>query len=257
VSLLDEALLAFELHDAPRLQAALDAGLDPCAPLRGRTPLDWLVSMYTRSERFAGCVRLLAGRGAAALDPALAAVLQDDAEALRRALRADPRRLALRVTLPCAFTPLDGAALLHVAAEFGHLEPARALLEAGADVDARAGLDAQGLGGQTALYHVVNAHADRPAPLRALLLHAGARPDARVDGLCWGRGQDWESTWFDLTPIAYAQLGLLPQVHRDERQQAQVVRELLAAAGRSAPPLGNVPNRYLMPRPQGGSASSP
>jgi hypothetical protein len=61
----------------------------------------------------------------------------------------------------------------------------------------------------------------------------------------WGRGLAWETTCFDLTPVSYAQLGLLPQMHRDERDCDANVAELLRACGRAVPPLDNVPNRYL------------
>ncbi len=241
----EDFLVACELHSEAGLRAAFDAGLDPCAPLRGKSPVAWLLDMYTRSERFPACLRLLLERGADLPDPALAPVLLDDAEALRRAVRDDPALPARRFTLASAFTPLDGATPLHVAAEHGHLQAARTLLELGAEVDARAGLDAHGLGGQTPLFHTVSSHANRSAPLMRLLLAADARADVCVKGLTWDRGQPWETTLLDLTPVSYAQFGLLPQVHRDERQIRDNVRELLAAAGRSVPPLDNVPNRYL------------
>jgi ankyrin repeat protein len=172
-------------------------------------------------------------------------VLLNDTAAIERAVRADPASLLHRSTLPSAFTPLDDVTLLHVAAEWGHLAAARVLVDSGADVNARAGVDADGLGGQTPIFHTVNAHANRSAPVMQLLLDAGADATARVAGLTWGRGHEWETTFFDLTPIAYAQLGTLPQMHRDERQITENVRALLAAAGRPVPPLSNVPNRYV------------
>ncbi|MGQ0736828.1 MAG: hypothetical protein ACT4QD_24645 [Acidobacteriota bacterium] len=48
-----------------------------------------------------------------------------------------------------------------------------------------------------------------------------------------------------MTPISYAQAGLLAQMHRDERHVSENVRLLLTSAGRPVPPLPNVPNRYL------------
>ena len=240
-----EFLVACELHAAERIAAALERGLDARRPLRGKPPVQWLLEMYTRSERLPACLRALLQRGAVLADPKLAPVLLDDAAALAAAAAADRTLLAHRCTLPCAFTPLDGASLLHVAAEYGHLGAARCLLELGAEVDARAAVDAHGLGGHTPLFHTVNAHANRAAPLLQLLLGAGARPDLRVAGLTWGRGFDWETTLFDLTPISYAQCGLLPQMHRDERDVHANVAALLAAAGRPVPAPANVPNRYL------------
>ncbi|MEO6597748.1 MAG: ankyrin repeat domain-containing protein [Planctomycetota bacterium] len=246
----DELLTALELHSVARLRAVLDAGFDANAPVRGKPPIDWLVEMYTRSDRFPECVALLLARGAKLADPRVTAVLLDDATAVAAAVRADTSLLHHRTTLVSAFTPLTGATLLHVAAEFGHVRCAEQLLQLGADVNARAAIDEHGLGGHTALFHTVNSNANRSAPVMRLLLDAGAEPDVPVRGLCWGKGFDWETTLFDVTPISYAQCGLLPQMHRDERQVYENVRLLLAAAGRALPPLGNVPNRYLQPKPK-------
>ena len=84
--------------------------------------------------------------------------------------------------------------------------------------------------------------------LASLLLAAGARTDVRLPTLVWGRGFDWETTLFDVTPISYCQAGLLPQVHRREVDVYRNLTALLAAAGRPCPAWGNVPNRYLAPR---------
>jgi hypothetical protein len=45
-----------------------------------------------------------------------------------------------------------------------------------------------------------------------------------------------------------AQFGLLPQVHRTELDIYDNIRLLIEAAGRTVPPLDNVPNRYLNPK---------
>jgi hypothetical protein len=245
---MNEFLLACELHDVERLRTLLDAGFDARAPLGGKRPLEWLLEMYTRSDRFSACVRLLVDRGAQTGHPALGPVLTDDEAALRSALGADPSLVRKRVTLRSAFTPLDGASLLHVAAEYGHAGAARVLIEGGADVNAEAAVDAHGLGGQTPIFHTVNAHANRSLPVLRLLLDAGAQLDVHVPGITWGRGFEWETTLFDVTPLSYAQAGLLPQMHRDEQDVYRVVRVLLGAAGRAVPPLPNVPNRYLAGR---------
>jgi hypothetical protein len=78
-----------------------------------------------------------------------------------------------------------------------------------------------------------------------MLLRAGARADIAVRGITWGQGFEWETTLFDVTPVSYAQCGLLPQMHRKDVDIYANIKLLLAAAGREVPPLVNVPNRYL------------
>jgi ankyrin repeat protein len=201
--------------------------------------------MYLRSDRFADCLRLMLDRGAQLDEPALGPVLLDDGPTLRRAIAARPALLTYRTTMTCTFTPLVGVTLLHVAAEYGQLDAARVLIEMGAEVDAYAAVDSHGMNGQTPLFHTVNSHANRSAPVMRLLLDAGARTDILLPGIVWGAGFPWETTCFDVTPVSYAQLGLLRQMQRTEEDCYANVRWLLAAGARSIPPLGNVPNRYL------------
>lgn len=241
----EDVLGAIELHSARELRAALDAGLAADARVRGKTLVDWLLEMYTRSDRFPECLALLLERGAALPDPRLAPVLLDDAQGTRELVRKEPEVRSHRTSLTSAFTPLEGVSLLHVAAEYGNVRAVRALLDAGFDAGARAAVDACGLGGHTPLFHAVNSSGNRSLPVMELLLDAGARCDVRLEGLVWGRGFEWETTCFDVTPISYAQLGLLPQFHRKESDVYANVARLLAHAKRRVPPLENVPNRYL------------
>lgn len=147
-----------------------------------------------------------------------------------------------------AFTPLVGSSLLHVAAEYGNVDVARVLIEMGADVNATASIDEYGLNGHTPLFHTVNSNGNHSAPIMKMLLQAGARTDVVLRGITWGRGFEWETTVFDVTPISYAQFGLLPQVHRREVDIYDNIKLLIEASGRKVPPLENVPNRYLKPK---------
>lgn len=241
-------LEAFELHSVEGIRGVLDEGLDPRSPIEGKLPIHWLTEMYKRSDGFPDCLRLLLDRGAVFDDPHVLPVLLDDAEGLAAAIRADPSLISHRTTMVSAFTPLVGASLLHVAAEYGNEKAARALLALGADVDARAAVDSYGLDGHTPLFHTVNSHNNRSAPILRLLLNAGARSDVRLEGITWGKGFEWETTVFDVTPLSYAQFGLLPQMHRMERDVYDNIRRLLEASGRTVPLLENVPNRYLKPK---------
>ena len=244
----DDIVTACELHSVDGIRAALDAGLDPRAPVRGKSPVTWLTEMYSRGDNFPECLRLLLDRGAVLDDPVVAPVLLNDAVGLATAIRANPAVLNHRTTMVSAFTPLAGASLLHVAAEYGNANVARVLIEMGADVDARASIDEYGLNGHTPLFHTVNSSHNRSAPILKMLLLAGAKADLAVPGITWGKGFEWETTLFDVTPISFAQCGLQPQVHRAERDIYDNIKLLLAAAGRVVPPLDNVPNRYLNPR---------
>ncbi len=244
----DEFLVAVETHSVDGIEAALDSGLDVEAPVRGRTPVQWLTEMYTRSDRFADCLRLLLDRGGRLDDQALEPVLLDDADRLEAALAKDPNLIAHRADLISAFTPLMGASLLHVAAEFVCPDAVRVLLQTGADVEARAALDENGLNGHTPLFHTVNSNANYAEPILRMLLEAGAKTNVRLAGITWGKGFEWETTVFDVTPVSYAHMGLLPQFHRSESQIYDNIRLLLKAAGRTVPPLDNIPNRYLLNR---------
>jgi hypothetical protein len=244
-SLADDFLGAVEVHSVAQMQAALDRGLDLQAPIQGKSPATWLTEMYSRSDRFPECLRWLLDRGAVLADPVVAPVLLNDAQALTAAVHADPRLINYRTTMTSAFTPLVGASLLHVAAEYGHLSVARVLVDHGADVNAKAAVDDHGLNGHTPIFHTVNSNDNRSAPIMRLLLDAGASSDVRLAGITWGKGFEWETTFFDVTPVSYAQFGLLPQVHRKERDIYDNVACLLQASGRTVPPLENIPNRYL------------
>lgn len=245
---IQDLLSAFDGHDADAVRTALDAGADACSTFRGKLPVNWLLEEYTRSDQLGECLRLLLARGAVLPDPALVPVLLDDADAIKAAVKAMPSLLTHRASLVSSFTSLVGVTLLHVAAEYGNENAARALIEAGADVNAKAATDEHGLNGHPPLFHTVNSNRNRSEPIMRLLLAAGAKADVRLAGLTWGKGFEWETTFFDVTPISFAQMGLMPQVHRNQQEIYANIRLLLEAAGRQVPPLENVPNRYLMPK---------
>jgi ankyrin repeat protein len=76
---------------------------------------------------------------------------------------------------------LQGATLLHVAAELGNVEAARLLLDRGADVNARAIMDDAGVGGQTAIFHAVTQFDDCGLPMAQFLVERGADFRVRVN----------------------------------------------------------------------------
>ena len=219
-----QLLHAFEIHSIEGIREIMSTGFDVTKPVDGKTPITYLTEMYFRSDRFPDCLRLLLERGAVLDDPKIAPVLLNDPMALESALQTDKTLVDHQTEMVCAFTPLIGASLLHVAAEYGNLAVAEKLIELGADVNSRAALDASGYNGQTPLFHTVNSNANRSAPVMKLLLDAGARTDILLKGITWGKGFEWETTCFEVTPLSYAQFGLLPQMQRTEQHCYENIR---------------------------------
>jgi ankyrin repeat protein len=240
-----DLLVAFDGHVVEGVRAALATGADVRSPIQGKLATQWLLEEYHRTDRLQECLWLLLDHGAELPDPVLAPVLLDDGDAIQKAVDADPDLLLHRTTLRSAFVSLEDVTLLHVATEYGNFNAARMLVQLGANVNATAGVNDYDLNGHTPLFHTVNSNGNRSAPIIRLLVENGADCEFAVKGLEWGKGYPWETTFFDVTPISFAQMGLLPQVHRSERDIYDNICFLLESAGRPVPPLKNVPNRYV------------
>jgi ankyrin repeat protein len=108
---------------------------------------------------------------------------------------------------------LQGATLLHVAAEYGNLEAAKLLLERGADVNARAAVDESGVGGQTPIFHAVTQFFDGGLPMTQLLVERGADLSARAKLPGHYRRPD---EFVESTPLGYA-LRFPGEEHKTQR----------------------------------------
>jgi ankyrin repeat protein len=115
-------------------------------------------------------------------------------------------------------TPLDGTTLLHIAAYFDELEIAEWLLDQGMDPDAPSAVDADGFGGDTALYSSVvsqrgfwvNYGKGQPdeAHFTRLLLARGANPNVRASlraRLEEGHGGGPVHDYRNVTPRGYGE----------------------------------------------------
>ena len=180
-----------ESMDPQALEWLLDRGARPnCGNAHGRgTALDYVIGTYARSpERLGACIDLLlAAGGTTKYDmPGVLDLLRGRLDRLAERLDADPPLVHRRFPeLDCGSTGgrrllLQGATLLHVAAEFGSAGAARLLLDRGADVNARATVDEAGVGGQTAIFHAVTQWWDDGLAMTQLLVERGADLGVRV-----------------------------------------------------------------------------
>jgi ankyrin repeat protein len=188
---------ACESQDPVALEWLLDHGANPNRRDHGYTigghaypgtALDYLIASYARSpERLSACIDiLLEAGGETRYTSAVLEVLRGRIDALARLLDADPTLVTARFPeLDCGQTggrslTLQGGTLLHVAAEYGNVAAAAFLLDRGADVNGRASVDPEDIGGQTPLFHAVTQFNDAGLEVTRLLIDRGADLALRV-----------------------------------------------------------------------------
>lgn len=179
---------------------ALDA---PFTNERGDRLAPLALALETYSRNPAGkheVLKIFAKRGYVFPDTPIMAFHRGDIVRLKKHLRRDPRLVERRFSsreiyppeLGCAEdgrsgmhgTTIDGTTLLHLAIDFDEQEIFDLLLEQGADVNARADVDAAGFGGHTPLFNAVVSCAficgrQRDAAMARALLRSGASPATR------------------------------------------------------------------------------
>jgi hypothetical protein len=245
MNLLKYIITQIELHSIEGIKKCFKEGVSPNDLFRDEPLVYELTSEYTRSPRFKVCVKAFVDAGLEFEDKALLSVLLDDTKALKQELAANPSIVSKSYSLRCAYTPIFKATLLHICAEFNHVACATVLIENGADINDKAGVDEHGFGGQTPIFHTVNQNNNQSAQMLDFCLENDADLRITVPGIIWGKGYTWETFIPSVNPISYAMMGLLPQMHRDETiTLANVARLLQRAYGIDYKPE-NVPNAYL------------
>jgi hypothetical protein len=236
----------FELHSVEGIIDCLKHGVDPNTVVNGQPLIFDLINMYTRGPLFKACIQVFVDYGLASEDQALLAVLLDDAAALDGILSTDKQVLQKKYTCGGTFAPLYDVTLLHICAEYNHLSCAKILVKHGADINAKAGTDSYGFGGQTPIFHTVNQDAHKSIDVLQYLTEQKADLSLTVKGLIGGKGYDWETFIPAVNPISYAMMRLLRQFQRSEQHVYEVVAILLKADFGIDYHPANVPNKYLL-----------
>lgn len=234
-----------ELHSVEGIKECFSNGVNPNDQYKGEPLIYELTSEYARGPKFKECVRAFADHGLVFEDKILLSVLLDDASALDLRLIKKPEAVQNKYSLRCAYTPIYEASLLHICAEFNHVSCAEILVKHGADINARAGIEEHGFGGQTPIFHTVNQNQDQSRAMMNYLLSKSADLQITVAGLIWGKGYEWETLIPAVNPISYAMMGLIPQMHRKEVVISNTVSLLLKAAYGIDYLPQNVPCAYL------------
>jgi hypothetical protein len=242
---LNKLIRDIECHDAEGIAACFANGVDANGLFNNEPLIYELTSEYARTPRFKDCVNAFIKAGLVFEEKPLLAVLVDDAVALEKLIVLEPGIVSKRYTLRCAYTPLFQVTLLHICAEFNHVSCAEILLRNGADINAKAGVDDYGFGGQTPVFHTVNQNNDNSSQMMYFLLSSSADLHTTVPGLIWGKSYPWETLIPAVSPVSYAMMGCLPQMHRSEKRISEIVSLLLKAAYNIDYISSNVPNRYL------------
>ena len=242
---LNEIVNQIELHSVEGIEKCFSRGVDPNASFRDEPLIYELISEYTRTPRFKDCVKAFVTYGLKFNDEVLLSVLLDDARSLGLQISNNPRAVSKKYSLRCAYTPLFEVTLLHICAEFNHRASAEVLVLHGADINAKAGVDENGFGGQTPVFHTVNQNSNQSIDMLNYLLSLSADLKTTIAGLIWGKGYDWETFIPSVNPISYSMMGLLRQFQRTEIQIYEIVTLLLKTEYGIDYYPPNIPNKYL------------
>lgn len=235
----------FELHSVAGIKDCFENGVNPNAIIDGKPLIYGLINMYTRGPLFKDCVKVFVDYGLDFKDKVLLAVLLDDPISLDKLLSGSVFAIQNKYSLDCTFTPLYEASLLHICAEYNHLACAKVLIKHGADINAKAGLDENGFGGHTPVFHTVNQDANKGLDMLVYLISQKADLAITVKGIIWGKGYDWETFIPSVNPISYAMMGLLRQFQRTEKQIYELVTIMMKAQYGTEYSPPNIPNKYL------------
>lgn len=245
MELINKILGDFETLSAEGIKDCFDNGINPNQIIDGKPLVYRLINMYARGPQFKECIKVFVDNGLNFDDDLLLAVLLDDADNLNAMLTKKPSLIMQKYSLDCAFTPLYRASLLHICAEYDHLDCAKVLINHGIDINIKAGIDENGFGGHTPIFHTVNQNRNICIDMLKYLVSLKADLAFTIKGLIWGKGYKWETYIPLVNPMSYAMMGLIRQFQRSEEDIYFVVSILEKAAFGSEYQHKNIPNKYL------------
>ncbi len=245
MSLLDKIVGDIECHDLEGIRNCFESGISPNDSFKNEPLFLTMVNMYFRGPLFKDCIKLFVEYGLEFDDKVLLSVLLDDAITLDELLKNDGKLILKKYTFECTFTPLFEASLLHICAEYNHINCAKILVKFGLDVNAKAGFDENEFGGQTPIFHTVNQRANYCIDMLKFLMAQKADLNIEIKGLIWGKGYEWETYIPAVNLTSYTMMGLLRQFQRTEYDIYTVVRILQKELNRIDYFPKNIPNKYL------------
>jgi hypothetical protein len=191
-----------ETQQPVMLKWLLDHGADPnlrMADTKCReNAWEALIGGYDRSSRFHECVNVLIDGGAKYKDGPYIDLYRGQFRDFARKLERDAAIARNRYDLIGANLSLRDTTLLHLCADWNFLEAAKVLLAHGADINAPAPIDADGIGGHTPIFHTVNSIFLWSFPILEWLLAQGADLSVRVT-VRWV-----DKIYREVTPLGYA-----------------------------------------------------
>lgn len=219
-----------------------------------RAPIALLLQTYCRGPKGKHrCLELVGEHGITLPDTPVMALHRGRMDLLEVHLRRDPQLVRRTFSheeiyppelgchadhsLALHGTPLAGTTLLHICVDFDEIEIAHWLIEHGADVNARAEIDADGFGGHTPLFGCVVSQAylcglQQDESFTLLLLDHGADPNARASIRKQLRFVPDETMheYRDVTPLAWGASFHGPG-HPGHTWVSQVAMQLIADRG--------------------------